>query len=137
MRIGFRAGRSGRMDAAVLRRRADKMTRDMELVRKILVAIEDHSKAQGIVPLQLDGHSDDEVSYHVKLLAEGGLIEATNCSTMEGFCWRARQLKWDGHDFIEAIRDDSRWQRAKKWVLEAGKTITIETLMLAVKTLFH
>ncbi len=112
------------------------MKRDMELIRKILVAMEDHAKTTGLVALQFDGYSDDEVSYHVKLLADHGLIEATDCSTSYGFCWRARSLRWGGHDFIEAIRDESRWNSVKKWVMDAGKILTIETLKEAVKALF-
>jgi len=113
------------------------MKRDMELIRKILVAIEDHPKAQGSIPLHFDDYSDYDVSYHVKLLADHGLIEASDCSTMRDFCWQAKRLSWDGHDFIDAIRDDSRWKSAKRWVLDAGKTLTIETLKLAVKALFQ
>jgi hypothetical protein len=50
------------------------MKRDMELIRKILVAMEDHPKAQGIVPLEIDGYSDYDVSYQIKLLADNGLV---------------------------------------------------------------
>jgi hypothetical protein len=113
------------------------MKRDMELIRKILIAIEDHPNPQGFVPLHFDGYSDNDVSYQIKLLADHGLIEASNCSSMRDFCWRAKRLSWDGHDFIEAIRDDTRWNKAKNWVVEAGKTVTIETLKLAVKALFQ
>jgi hypothetical protein len=112
------------------------MKRDMELIRKILVAIEEYPNPLGFIPLTFDGYSDQDVSYHVQLLASNGLIEATDCSTMRGFSWRAKRLNWDGHDFIEAIRDDSRWKRAKEWVVETGKTLSIESLKLAVKTLF-
>jgi DNA-binding transcriptional ArsR family regulator len=112
------------------------MKRDMELIRKILVSMEAHAKTMGFVALQFDGYSDDEVSYHIKLLADHGLIEATDCSTQYGFCWRARRLRWEGHDLIEAIREESRWNSLKKWVTDAGKILTIETLKEAVKALF-
>jgi len=113
------------------------MKRDMELVRLILLKIEEHPHAMGFVPLEFEGVPDDVVSYHVKLLADHGIIEATNASSLRGICWRAKRLTWDGHDFIEAIREESNWSRAKKWVLDAGKLVTIETLKLAVKSIFH
>jgi len=112
------------------------MKRDMELVRKILVAIEDFPHLGRLVPLQFDGVTDDAISYHVKLLYEHGLIDAMNASTLEGIDWRAKGLSWDGHDFIEAIRDESRWTKVKAWVVDAGKVLTLETLKLGVKSLF-
>lgn len=112
------------------------MKRDMDLVRKILVAIEEYPEPRGGVPLTFEGYSDQDVSYHVKLLAEHGLIEAIDCSTRGEFEWIAKSLVWDGHDFIEAIRDDTRWSKAKKWVADTGKVLTLESLKLAVKALF-
>jgi len=109
----------------------------MELVRKILIAIEDYPHAQGYVPLNFEGASDEEVFYHVKLLAGYGIIEATDCSSSFGLCWHAKRLTWDGHDFIEALRSESNWSRIKKWISDAGKTLTIETMRIAVKTLLQ
>ena len=112
------------------------MKRDMELIRKILVAVEDHPEPDGSVPLRFDGYSDQEVSYHVKLLSDQGLIEATDCRSLQDFSLKARSLTWGGHDFVEAIRDDTRWNKVKKWVLDAGKILTLETAIEAAKTLF-
>ena len=108
----------------------------MELVRKILVEVEALTDPRGAYRLTFDGFSDEEISYHIQLLAKHGLIEAVDYSTRGEFCWLVRNLKWDGHDFIDAIRDDSRWNRAKQWVADAGKTLTLESLKLAVKALF-
>ena len=68
------------------------MKRDMELIRMILLAIEDHPEPMGWVPLEFDGYSDEQVSYQVKLLADQGLIEATDCTSNAGFSWRAKRL---------------------------------------------
>lgn len=108
----------------------------MELVRKILVALEDSSQTQGWIPLQFEGYTDDQISYHVKILAEQGIISATDSSGMKNFTWRAKGLTWDGHDYIEAIRDERRWQKVKDWIMATGKILTIETLKEAVKKLF-
>ncbi len=112
------------------------MKRDMELIRKILIAIVDHPEPMGWVPLEFEGYSDQNVSYQVKLLADQGLIEATDCSSQIIFAWNAKRLTWDGHDFIKAIRDEERWSKAKRWVADAGKILTLETLKQAVSHLF-
>ena len=112
------------------------MKRDMELIRRILVAIEDHPESMGRVPLAFDGYTHQVVSYQVKLLHDQGLIEAVDLSSRGDLSWCATRLTWDGHDFIEAIRDDERWSKVKNWVSDAGKILTIETLKQAVTQLF-
>jgi len=113
-----------------------ELKRDMELVRRILVTLEDADQTQGWIPLQFECYTDDQISYHIKILAEQGIISATDCSNMKNFAWRAKGLTWDGHDYIEAIRDEGRWQKVKDWIKATGKILTIETLKEAVKELF-
>ncbi|MHC4098630.1 MAG: DUF2513 domain-containing protein [Planctomycetota bacterium] len=112
------------------------MKRDMELIRKILITLQDSNQTQGSIPLKFDGYSDDQISYHVKILAEQGIIAANNCSSMKNFAWRAKGLTWEGHDYIDAIRDEARWQKVKEWIKSTGKILTMETLKQAVKELF-
>jgi len=112
------------------------MKRDMDLIRKILIALEDSKQTQGWIPLKFDSYSDDQISYHIKILAEQGIITATDCSSMKNFTWHAKGLTWDGHDYIDAIRDEASWQKVKEWVKSTGKILTIETLKLAIKELF-
>ena len=112
------------------------MKRDMELIRKILITLEESEKTQGWTPLKFKGYSDDQISYQVKILAKQGIIEATDCSSMNNFAWEAKGLTWDGHDYIEAIRDDARWEKVKDWIKNAGKILTMETLKQAVTELF-
>ena len=92
------------------------MKRDMDIARNILFAIADCNDPWGPRELHIEGSSDQEVSYHIKLLYQAGLIEAEDASSMgpDGFSWHAGSLTWDGHEFIEAARDDNRWNRTKK-----------------------
>jgi hypothetical protein len=54
------------------------MKRDMDLIREILFKIEDAPEATGIgwVDVNIEGRSHEQISYHVVLLAEAGLVEA-------------------------------------------------------------
>ena len=112
------------------------MKRDMELIRKILITIEEFDKTQGEIPLKFDGYSDEQVSYHVKILHDHGLINAIDDTTDDGMCWMATGLTWAGHDYIEAIKDDKRWQKIKEWIRNSGKVLTLETIKQAVQALF-
>ena len=111
------------------------MKRDMDLVRKLLFEIEKCDDPWGPhQSLKIDGYSNQVVSYHIKLLAEAGLIEAQDVSEMgaDGFRWWAGSLTWEGHEFLEAARDDARWNRTKKLVVEKAGGLAFEALKFAL-----
>jgi len=56
-------------------------------VREILLAIEAHPPGQGSVDVQVPSFSPEAVSDHVRIMAEAGLIEALNPTTMQNFSW--------------------------------------------------
>lgn len=108
------------------------MKRDMDLVRKILFCIEDFSTADEWLPVEIPEYNNSVISYHLKLLNEAGLIEAINLSDSDGIDWRAGSLTWKGHEFLEAARNNSRWQSAKKLIIEKGGSLTFEILKLVL-----
>jgi len=108
------------------------MKRDMELIRKILLAIEEDGQGLGILDLEFDDYDDEFVSYQIKLLAEAGLITANDCSTRAGLSWRARSLTWDGHEFLDAARNDSVWNKAIAKLKGQASTVPFEVLRLVV-----
>lgn len=112
------------------------MKRDMELVREILLTIEKSPTTRGTIPIKIAGFTDDEISHHIELLFKSGLIEASDNCTLSRYCWLAKKLTWQGHDILDAIRDDNRWEKAKQHVLTLGKIVTVETIKQAVSTLF-
>ena len=92
------------------------MKRDMDLVRPILLRIEESNNDSrlGINDLEIPGYSSAEVSYHVMILNEAGLIETYHLSTMANDIWRPKRLTWSGHEFLDAARNDSIWKKAKE-----------------------
>ena len=59
------------------------MKRDMDLVRSILLAIEaNQNDPFDWIDLDIPGRSPWEVAYHIMILAEAGLIEAQDLSSM-------------------------------------------------------
>jgi hypothetical protein len=112
------------------------MRRDMNLVRKVLLAVEAGNQLDPI-----EGCSEDEVKYHKKLVIDAGLAEGTakKDSTKATDIPAAviiRSLTWAGHDFVDAIGDESRWAKVKAFLADAGKQVTIETVKVAVTQLF-
>ena len=96
------------------------MKRDMDLARAILFALEDVPSYGDLVELSFSDYSQNEVSYHVMLLHEAGLIHALDTSTAESSDWQPMYLTWEGHEFLEAAKDDTRWNRAKNHFKQKG-----------------
>lgn len=105
------------------------MKRDLELIRQMVLAIED--APSGWAPhLKFEGYSDAQVGYHAYLLIDAGLAKGQDATTNdsegpEGFI---SSLTWVGHEFADAARDETRWKRAMGVVHEKGGTVTIGVL---------
>jgi hypothetical protein len=108
----------------------------MELVRKILLEMEQRgSHREQLNCLSIEGYNNEQVSYHIKLLHEAGLMEGIDMSSRSGFQWFAKSLTWDGHEFLDAAREDSRWNKAMKMGKEKGGSLTFELLKEVLVTL--
>lgn len=68
--------------------------RNMELVRQILQRVEENPHPMPWVDMDIPDQTEDEVSYHVMLLAKAGLLEANDLTTSGEFCCKARRLTW-------------------------------------------
>ncbi|MGH8545557.1 MAG: DUF2513 domain-containing protein [Gammaproteobacteria bacterium] len=115
------------------------MKRDFDLAREILRQIEESSDAVGVkwIDLEIEGRDPVEVSYHVRLLDEAGLIEAFDLTTMGGFDWRPKRLTWAGHEFLDAARDDARWEKAKDLTVKTAGSLSFEGLKYVLTQLLR
>lgn len=103
------------------------MKRNMELVKEILSEVEARFDGGRPIELDIDGHSPEEISYHVMIMAEGGLLDAIDASARD-FDWRARRLTWQGHEFLAAARNDTVWRKALQLVKDKGASVPFEVL---------
>lgn len=108
------------------------MKRDMDLIREILIMIEEYNGPSNRFWITLDGHSDEQVKYHAVLLKEAGLIEADIMKTFQGSEIRISRLTWAGHEFLDATRSSKVWEGAKAFALKTTGTVTVETIKLAI-----
>lgn len=111
------------------------MKRDMDLARLILLEIEQHPFIGVGFELKLEEYKREEITYHIILLAEAGLIEADDASTLANIEWLPKRLTWQGHEFLDAARDNNRWNQAKAtmskvggFVFEVGKQVLLELI---------
>jgi hypothetical protein len=79
------------------------------------------------------------VTEHIQLLAEAGLLEVTIAPSGMGSkrisIAFVRRQTWEGHQFLQAARNEEVWQRTKRFVRDKGGAITLEMLkVLLLKT---
>jgi|SRR5208282_691155 len=103
-----------------------------DLVREILQKIGELPFDGGFHDIQIEGRSEEEISYHVMQLANGGLIEAVDLSSMDGVCWQPKHLTYAGEEFLAAAESNEVWEKAKSIVWQGTKTVTLEGLKLAL-----
>jgi DNA-binding transcriptional ArsR family regulator len=100
----------------------------MDLIRKILFHVEEHDNLQ----FNFGAYDEQTVSYHVRLLAEAGLLHAAALTTLDGTIVLQETgrtgLTWEGYEFLDAARDESRWNEAKSIVREKAGSITVGVL---------
>ena len=89
------------------------MKRDLDLIRLILLETEKNDQPMQSVRISAEGFSDQEVSYHVRLLHEAGYVHANNMSHLRGIAWYPKSLTWAGHEFLDATRNGTVWNQVK------------------------
>lgn len=104
------------------------MKRDMDLIREILLELES-SPQTAMDTVVIDKRPPSEIGYHLELLADAGLIKAGTFQVIGAVRqFYDIQLTWEGHEFLEAARDNTRWNQAKKLIKEKGGSLTFDIL---------
>lgn len=94
------------------------MKRDMELVRRLLLYLEENHPSGPVDSTEIDieDHSVGEVGYHLKIMADGGLIDVIDTNTKDSkvFSCFVKGITWQGHEFLDSVRDDGVWSHTKE-----------------------
>lgn len=94
------------------------MTRDMDLIRALLLWIDEQPRLDGTLWLPVLKSDDvgitdeplEKVQYHLRLLKEAGFIKAE--SYADGSVTVAG-LTWAGHEFLDNVKDVGIWKQVK------------------------
>ncbi|MCP4406615.1 MAG: DUF2513 domain-containing protein [Gammaproteobacteria bacterium] len=108
------------------------MKRDVDLIRKLLIHMEEKPDDQIITELELDGHDKFEIMYHFVLMDQAGLIrcERLMSSTTSDRVIRVHpfSLTWQGHEFLEASRNETTWNKAKTLIKSKSGALSVDVL---------
>lgn len=108
------------------------MKRDMDLIRAILQKIELCETPFGLDSMpEIDGYSNAQISYHIKLLSQAGLIEAHELGEFRSDYdeYVNLNLTWSGQDFLGVANDNSLWSKAKEHVIKPGASWTFDLVL--------
>lgn len=106
------------------------LKRDMELMRKILLAIEkEYIPGEGaIYDLEIENYNLPEVAEHCRLLHQSKLINdyepQFGDGTIMGFA--VGNLTNQGYDYLEQIRNEQIWDKTKEEVKKSNLPETVE-----------
>ena len=87
------------------------MQRDMDLIRDLLLKIESDPTLDGsryVIfndPSEFGSHTLNEITYHVDLLMEAGLVKGE----IGGELPLVSRLTWQGHEFLADTSDPGVW----------------------------
>lgn len=107
------------------------MKRDMDLVRKILFAIEEKQPFERS-EIIIEGYDKQEIAYHCEMLFNEGYIKdyyGITCDNLDGVLrfW-VQDLTWEGQDLLETIRQDTIWNKTKQTIKEKGLSMIVGTI---------
>lgn len=111
------------------------MQRDWDLVRKILLAVEAQETVTGRVePTSIQGYDQEKVVYHMIIMSEAGFIRVRESKSINqpAYCI-GLSLTWEGHEFLDNIRQDNLWQKVKGTVKDKGLDLSFDVIKLAAK----
>lgn len=106
------------------------MKRDMDLVRLILLKIEEKYKSTAIVNLPIEGYDMETVAYHCKIMDEAGLISNYQAQYAEDtlYAFFVGPLTWEGNDYLDKVRDDTLWGKTKEEITKKGLPLVFDTI---------
>ncbi len=95
-----------------------EMERDMDLIRDLLLHIASdpiYDGQHGITPdiaseMGITDRPIEEVNYHLNLLIEAGMLKGRQGMSTTV----VSRLTWEGHEFIDDIRDQGIWSKTKE-----------------------
>lgn len=103
------------------------MKRDMDLIRAVLLAVEEAERYPVFADSLVEGLAWEAptVKEHVRLLCDGGYLtpsvrkDAHTGGTVQDPAL-VLGMSWAGHDFIETVRDPAVWRKTKDVSAKAG-----------------
>ena len=110
------------------------MRRDMDLVRAILLAVEENEDPYELLTPSIEGYSELQICHHIALLADAGLVNARDRSAIGVYYWSAGPHTWAGHELLDLMRNDELWDVVKRRVCDVSHGFACSELVEEAKS---
>jgi hypothetical protein len=102
----------------------------MDLVRAILLKLEDYPHAFAPQPFEIGGFTKEQIGYHVALMHQAGLIEAVKVTAISDPSPSAipLSLTWEGYEFLATAKNESTWRKGTAAVFAKAGAVGFELL---------
>lgn len=108
------------------------MKRDLELVRTILLKIEESDNFCAGYAFKVEGYAKEIVLHHCYLMHNAGLIVGDRIGCPDPFNIPQQAtpvcIDWKGYEFLDACREPQAWEKAKGTLADAGRDLGNVTL---------
>ena len=94
----------------------------MDLIREILLQVEERKNSNTLTLVDVEGRSRDEICGHVQMLEEAGFVDGASYESVPMIV----RLTWDGHEFLDSVRDPAIWANVTKKLTEVGGTASFD-----------
>jgi CheY-like chemotaxis protein len=93
--------------------------RDDDYLRQLLLEFEAQPDCLVLIVSHMSmSHEERKRQYHVQLLCDAGLMAPVKNATF--------RMTMQGHDYLDAIRQDGIWEKTKNAVAETGGSASLE-----------
>lgn len=95
------------------------MKRNLELIRELLFYFDNKSTDHVVrsESIELDDYAPEDIQYHLVLMFQAGFLSGEGLhsgSTPRRIIEVLPQnLTWEGHEYLDSIRDDEVWRKIK------------------------
>ena len=102
------------------------MKLNVDCIRAVLLEIEKIPYGQNLRPKTLyssvETFAEEDINYSIIKLKEAGFIDAVIVESDDGFIFRflVNDITWDGHQFLNNVREASVWEKAKEKCRKIG-----------------
>jgi len=121
------------------------MKLNIECIRDVLLTSEEETDLSNevlnidtltVMP-RLNCYKEDDIVYTIKKLKEARYIEADVKIYPEGHFAMIKHLTYEGHMFLDNIRDDGIWKKAKEKASKISSSVSINIISnIAMKLLY-
>jgi Hypothetical protein (DUF2513). len=102
----------------------------MDLIRSMLMAIEEAPAGETVrgEALGFDDVDAYTLAAHAQLLHERGLIEGSFLPETIPVHFRVFRITWNGHEYLDAIRNETVWTETKTTIRKRGLELTFDVV---------